>query len=57
MNVFSFSIHNSQGLTSELVAGRLVVGELVASEGSDALCGVAAGAVEGSSATERRTLK
>ena len=44
-------------LTSALVADRLVVGELVASEESNVLADVAAGAVEGRSTTERRTLK
>ena len=44
-------------LTSELVAERLVVGELAGSKGSDALTNVAAGAVEGNSAIERRALK
>ena len=49
--------HTKSDLTSALVAERLVVGELVASEGAAALEDVAVGTVEGRSTTECRTLK
>ena len=50
------SFNKRFALTSELVTGGLVVGELLASEGSEALTNVAAGAIEGNTATERSTL-
>ena len=47
----------NEELASELVAGCLVVAELVISKGSDALTNAAACTVEGSSPAKCRALK